>query len=139
MDSIKKIVNKYDKLLKYFVMACIIVCLELIVFQIVETVTNNYKIPQHALVATFVSFVFAVILNWIGGRKFIFNKSKLNTKHEFILVLIASCFGLIIQSIVVFTSIEFFRLLPVIGKCFAILFSFFWNYWFRAKIIYKNN
>lgn len=138
MDSIKKIINKYDKLLKYFVMACIIVCLELIIFQIVETITSSYKIPQHALIATFVSFTFAVVLNWIGGRVFIFDKSKLNAKHEFFLVFIASCFGLFIQSIVVITSVEYLKLLPIIGKCFAIIFSFFWNYWFRSKYVYNN-
>lgn len=138
MDLAKKIIKKNKKLFKYFIMACVIVCLELCVFQIIEIIANNYKIPQHALIATFVSFIFAVILNWAGGRMFIFDKSKLNTKHEFLLVLIASCFGLMIQTIVVFISIDYFKLLPIMGKSFAILFSFFWNYWFRSKYVYND-
>lgn len=138
MGPIKKIVKKNEKLFKYFFMACVIVCLELCVFQVIEVITSYYRIPQHALIATFVSFLFAVILNWIGGRMFVFDKSKLNAKHEFLLVLVASCFGLVIQTMVVLISVEHFKLLPIIGKSFAILFSFFWNYWFRSKYVYND-
>jgi putative flippase GtrA len=79
----------------------------------------------------------AVVLNWILGRKFVFGASHHHPVKEFVMVLIASIFGLLIQISVVFISVETLHLYPLIGKVLSIGFSFFWNYWFRAAIVYK--
>ena len=120
------------RLVRYFVMAVIIVSIELVTFQALILLGTDY------LVATALSFVLAVILNWIGGRIFIFGKSRYHPTKEFLMVLVASVVGLVIQMTVVFVSVEILLLYPLIGKGLSIVFSFFWNYFFRAKIVYKQ-
>jgi len=85
------------------------------------------------------SFLSAVVLNWVLGRIVVFGVSHHHPAKEFTMVLIASVIGLGIQLFVVYASVEFIKFYPLIGKMLSILFSFFWNYWFRAKIIYRYN
>ena len=119
--------------MKYFVMAVGIVGIELVTFQVIYLVTGNYYL------ATVVSFLTGVILNWIIGRLFVFGKSKHTPLREFTMVFIASVVGLGIQIAVVFVSVQLLLLYPLIGKIISIIFSFFWNYWFRAAVVYKNS
>jgi putative flippase GtrA len=131
MIDINKILRN-KRLIRYFVMAVCIVITELFVFQIIYLLTKNYY------VATITSFIIAVILNWIIGRMLVFGSSHHHAAKEFTMVLIASVIGLIIQLGVVFISVDILLLYPLIGKVLSILFSFFWNYWFRSAIIYKQ-
>jgi putative flippase GtrA len=80
----------------------------------------------------------AVVLNWVGSRILVFGASKHDPAKEFVMVLGASTIGLLIQISVVFVSVEVLLLYPFIGKSLSILFSFFWNYLFRSRIIYKS-
>lgn len=113
-------------------MAVSIVCIELIAFQIVYLLTHNYYL------ATVLSFALAVVLNWIGGRMLVFGASHHHPLREFIMVLVASIVGVLIQLAVVHVSVQVLLLYPLIGKVLSVAFSFFWNYWFRSKIIYKT-
>lgn len=128
---IRKILNN-KRLVRYLVMAVVIVGIELITFQIVYLVTKNYYL------ATIISFVTGVILNWIGSRILVFGASQHHPLSEFIMVFLASIGGLLIQIGVVFVSVQVLALYPLIGKMLSIIFSFFWNYWFRAAIVYKK-
>lgn len=119
-------------LVRYFFVALTVVSIELIAFQIIYLLSNNY------VVATILSFILAVVLNWIFGRKFVFGKSQHAPAKEFTMVLIASIVGVGIQLAVVFVSVEVLKLYPLIGKILSIGFSFFWNYWFRAAVVYKK-
>jgi len=121
------------RLAKYFIMAVVIVGLELVTFQIIYILSKNYYL------ATSLSFVIGVLLNWIIGRRFVFGASSHNPLREFTMVLVASLFGLAIQLLVVFVSVQILLLYPLVGKVISIIFSFFWNYWFRAKFIYKTS
>jgi putative flippase GtrA len=112
-------------------MAIIIVLLELLTFQLVYLGSGNYYL------ATIVSFVVGVLLNWIGGRIFVFGTSEHNKSKEFAMVFLGSLVGVCIQLSVVYVSVAVLLLYPLIGKALSICFSFFWNYWFRAKIVYK--
>jgi putative flippase GtrA len=120
------------RLMRYFIMAVAIVLIELITFQIIYLTTKDY------FLATTASFVAGVILNWIIGRLLVFGTSHHHPAREFLMVLIASIIGLGIQVAVVFMSVELLGLYPLIGKMLSIVFSFFWNYWFRAAIVYKK-
>lgn len=130
MYILKKILGN-KRMVKYFLMAVAIVSIELITFQLIYVITNNYYY------ATIISFLLAVILNWYFGRILVFGKSKHNPSKEFTMVLVASLIGVSVQVLVMYISINFLGLMPLIGKAASIIFSFFWNYWFRSKIIYK--
>jgi putative flippase GtrA len=132
MDISKIMHNK--RLIRYFVMAVCIVLVELATFQVVYLITN-----QLYMVATVVSFVTGVLLNWVIGRKVVFGASHHHPTKEFLMVLVASLVGLGLQLGVVFGSVTLLHLYPLIGKVLSILISFFWNYWFRAAIIYRSH
>ncbi len=131
-DKIRQIL-KNERLVKYFVMAVCIVILELITFQLIYLSTSNYY------AATIISFVVGVILNWIVGRLLVFGSSEHNPLKEFTMVLAASLVGVAIQVFVVYISVTILLFYPLIGKMLSIVFSFFWNYWFRATIVYKSS
>lgn len=118
------------KMLKYFFVACLVVSIELIAFHLIYLAGDNY------IIATVLSFGLAVILNWIIGRVAVFGASSHHPAREFAMVSFASIAGLGIQLGVVLVSVEVLLLYPLIGKILSIMFSFFWNYWFRVKIIY---
>ena len=120
------------RLMKYLAMAIAIVGIELATFQVIYILTGNYYL------GTVLSFTMAVVLNWIGGRTLVFGASHHHPAREFIMVLIGSVVGLGIQLTVVFISVNVLHLYPLIGKMLSICFSFFWNYWFRAAIVYKK-
>lgn len=120
------------RFMRYFTMAATIVGIELAIFQVLYLLINDY------MTATVLSFIIAVVLNWIGSRVFVFGASHHSRTKEFTMVLIASVGGLIIQLSVVYVSVEILLLYPFIGKSLSILFSFFWNYLFRSRIIYRS-
>lgn len=121
------------RLIRYFIMAVIIVGIELLAFQGIYLLSDNY------VLATVLSFILGVILNWVFGRLLVFGVSIHHPAKEFTMVLIASLVGAGIQVLVVHTSVVVLHLYPFIGKVISIIFSFFWNYWFRAKIVYKQS
>jgi putative flippase GtrA len=121
-----------SRLLRYLGIAVFVVLLELGAFQLIYLATDNYKI------ATVLSFAFAVVMNWILSRKVVFGASHHHPAKEFLLVLVASLVGVAIQLGVVYVCVEVLLLYPLIGKVVSICFSFFWNYWFRAKLIYHK-
>lgn len=130
-NSLSKLLNN-KKLIKYFIMAVVIVGIELASFQLIYITTANYYI------ATVGSFAIGVILNWIFGRKVVFGASHHNVFKEFFMVLLASVVGVGIQLVVVHIAVSVMALYPLVGKIGSIAFSFFWNYWFRSKLIYND-
>jgi putative flippase GtrA len=122
---------KNKRLLKYFAMAMFVVAIELTTFQIIDrSSSNNYRL------ATAISFSLAVVLNWVLGRLLVFGKSHHHPTKEFGMVLVGSLVGLAIQLAVVTICVEQLHLYPLLGKMASIGFSFFWNYWFRARFVY---
>lgn len=112
-------------------MAVVIVSIELVAFQLIFMIGNDY------IFATIASFIIGVVLNWIVGRLLVFGASTHHPLKEFIMVLLASIAGVIIQVVVVYISVTLLLLYPLIGKGLSIIFSFFWNYFFRSQIIYR--
>lgn len=131
MELIENLLHN-KRLIKYFAMALAIVSLELVSFQLIYISLGNYYI------ATVLSFMLSVVLNWIIGRLLIFGVSNHHPFLEFLMVLVASVVGLLIQLLVVFIGSQLLYFYPLVSKVLSILFSFFWNYWFRARIVYKD-
>jgi len=131
MEVVKKILTN-KRLIKYLVAASTIVLIELVAFQVLYLTTRD------SYFSTAASFVFAVALNWIASRVFVFGPSAHHPLREFAMVFVASIVGLGIQLGVVYVSVSLLLLYPLIGKALSILFSFFWNYWFRSAVIYKQ-
>lgn len=118
---------------KYLFIAAIIVLIELGVFQFL-----NVFLSINYLIATVLSMLVGIVLNWIASRLFVFEPSHHTKKAEFGLVLAASLVGVGIQSLTSFISVGIFNFSPLVGKMLAICITFFWNYFIRALFIYKK-
>lgn len=113
-------------------MACCIVALELLLFQVLFLTSQNY------ILATVGSFIFGVVLNWFFSRKVVFGASTHHPLKEFVMVAVTSIGGVVIQLVIVFGSVELLHLYPLLGKVLSIGASFVWNYWFRVKYIFNK-
>lgn len=123
-----------QQIIRYFVMSCFIVLLELGTFAIMN---SGFSISY--LIATPASMAISFVLNWYFSKAFVFRNSRHAPHVEFGLVLIASLVGVGIQLTVTSICIEGLRLLPIIGKFFAIVVTFFWNYWIRKCYIFGHS
>lgn len=116
---------------KYLLMASIIVLIEIISFGFFNSILRiNY------LLATALSMIIGILLNWYISSNYVFSGSRHKLHLEVFLVFTASIIGLLIQLFVVKISVEQFNFYPIIGKLFAILITFFWNFWFRKRYIF---
>ena len=124
----------HHSLVRYLFIATGIVIVELIVFQLLYVLmnSNNYVVP------TVLSFALAVVINWFLSRKVVFGASHHHPAKEFFYVSIASIVGLGIQLFVVYLCVQKLSIYPLLGKIISIGASFFWNYWFRARFIFRG-
>ena len=123
--------NKQRHIVRYFVMAAFVVGIELVVFAVMN---SGFGISY--LIATPVSMAIAFVLNWYLSKVYVFDGSRHKTHVEFSLVLVTSLVGVGIQLLVTGFCINKLHLLPIIGKFFAIIITFFWNFWVRKKYIF---
>ncbi len=112
-------------------MAVIVVGIEIASFWLL-----NASLHVHYLIATNLSLLLGIILNWIGSRFFVFGASKHKAHKEFMLVFITSLAGVALQTGTVAFIVEVLQGQPLIGKVLAIIITFFWNYLIRKKYIY---
>lgn len=116
---------------RYGIMAVIVVGIELTSFWVFDSLLN-----WHYLVATWLSLLIGILLNWIGSHYFVFGKSTYTKKKEFALVAFTSMAGVLLQSGVVALVVEVLSGPAMTGKVFAIIITFFWNYFIRKRYIY---
>jgi putative flippase GtrA len=120
--------------MKYGVMAVVVVIIELAIFWGLNSLLSiNY------LLATWLSLLFGIILNWLGSRYFVFGDSRHSKKKEFSLVFLTSIVGVILQSALVSLVVEFAHGPAIGGKLIGIILTFFGNYYVRKQYIYNSN
>ncbi len=115
-------------------MAVIVVGIELVTFWFIDSVLS-----WHYLIATWLSLLLGILLNWVGSRYFVFGNSKHTKKKEFSLVFATSMVGVVLQSGVVTFMVEIIHGPALSGKVAAIVVTFFWNYFIRKHYIYNKD
>ena len=121
-------------IVRYFIMAAVIVSLEIWIFIVMNT---SLKISY--LIATPVSNVVAIVLNWYFSRVLVFKDRSTRKKHvELTLVFFVSLVGIGLQLVITAIAVQALNLQPVLGKVGAIFLTFFWNYWARNQFIFKG-
>ncbi len=120
-------------IIRYFVMASLIVLLELMTFA-----GMNSLFGISYLIATPGSMAVGFVLNWYFSKVYVFHGSRHPPHIEFSLMLVTTLIGVGIQLLVTTICIKHFHLLPIIGKFFAIVVTFFWNYWVRKRYIFHT-
>ncbi|MDB5178153.1 MAG: hypothetical protein JWN01_96 [Patescibacteria group bacterium] len=128
----KRLVARHltPELWRYLAMAVVLVGVEVATFQLMVMAGISY------VVATPVSMIIAIILNWYLSQAFVFNHRPHAARKEFMLVVFASVIGLILQTAVTVFVVEVMKTMPLVGKLIAICVTFFWNFWYRKKYIF---
>ncbi|MEI7674228.1 MAG: GtrA family protein [bacterium] len=125
--------SAFDKtIVRYLMMAIVLVMVELSIFYLLNSV---FSISY--LIATPVSLILVIFLNWYFGRVFIFKNNSYKASTEFALVATVSIVGIGIQTCVVWFCVETIKLQPLNGKVIAIIVTFFWNYFVRKRYIFR--
>ncbi len=125
--------SPYGQIIRYVVMASVVVTIEVVSFWVM-----NSRIGLRYEAAAVLSMAIGIVLNWLGSNYFVFNKSRFHPVHEFILVAGVSLVGVGLQLLTLHVAVEYFNILPVIGKFVAICFTFVWNFLVRKLYIFKN-
>jgi len=125
----KELYTKHEQIVRYFIMAAIIVAIEY------GSYLGMLKIGIEYLVAVPLSMAIGIGLNWYCSRIFVFKTRRHRPTKEFTLVLIASLIGAGLQTLITYLTVQGGGT-PALGKLFAILVTFFWNYYVRKKYIF---
>lgn len=99
----------------------------------------NLELKINYLIATLVSNALVIVLNWYFSKILVFKRSRYKPIIELLLVFFGSLVGIAIQIGTIYLAVSRFQLLPLVGKCLAILVTFFWNYWFRNRHVFPLN
>ena len=118
---------------RYGVMAVIVVAIEIASFWLL-----NSPLHVNYLVATVLSQLVGIVLNWVGSRYYVFGASRHRAHKEFGLVFATSLVGVGLQSATVYIVVGILKAQPLLGKLIAIVITFFWNYFVRKRYIYKH-
>lgn len=93
----------------------------------------------HYLIASTISFSISVIFNYICSMTFVFSGGKNGSKQkEFILFVILSVFGLLINQISMFIFVEKLDVVVKISKIFATAIVMVWNFVTRKILIERD-
>jgi putative flippase GtrA len=125
----KDLITKNEQLVRYFIMAVVVVGIEYGSYLAMLWVGIQY------LLAVPLSMAIGIILNWQFSRIFVFKNRRHAAHKEFMLVVLASLVGVGIQMAVTYGVVQAINS-PAAGKLLAIVVTFFWNYFIRKKYIY---
>ncbi len=120
-----------SKLIGYFTVAGIGLVVDSIVyFSLIYLVQLNY------LIAGASGFIIGFIINFSIGRNYVFTKGYRYSvsKHEFYSVFFISLIALCVHQIILYLAVDNLGFSVEVSKLFAIVFSFFFNYFGRRHI-----
>jgi putative flippase GtrA len=136
MKILYNYVNKfnfiYEKMVRYFAVALVLVAFEMEAFIFLNSYLQIYYV-----IAIVISFVIATVLNWYFSKKIVFKNGSEKIGKEIIMIFVGSIFGVLLQIFITIICVEHFKLLPYIGKFISMAVTFFWNFWFRLKFVFK--
>ncbi len=119
-------------MVRYFAVALVLVAFEMEAFIFLNSYLQIYYV-----IAIVISFVIATVLNWYFSKKIVFKNGSEKIGKEIIMIFVGSIFGVLLQIFITIICVEHFKLLPYIGKFISMAVTFFWNFWFRLKFVFK--
>lgn len=91
----------------------------------------------HYLVSSGISFTISVVVNYLLSLKFVFDTEKKNRTKEFVLFIVLSVIGLLINQILMWFLVEMLRLFYMISKIVATAIVMVYNFITRKMILEK--
>lgn len=91
------------------------------------------------LIANTLSFTVSVIFNYVASMKFVFDgREDLSKAREFIIFLILSVIGLVINNGILFLTVKKFGIHAMVAKIFATVVVMIWNFCSRKILLEKK-
>ena len=117
---------------RYFLIGCMATFADIAVFSLFF----NF-LSFSLIILNIVSFQFAIVVNFILGRYFVFQDKNGRTQIIYFTgVYLVSAFGLVLNTTVLFISVTYLEMDHIISKTFAAIPVFVWNYLARTQKIY---
>lgn len=128
MNSLKKLIAQFMKFGVVGVIAFFIDYLTMI------ALTELAGVPY--LISTTISFIVSVIFNYIASMRYVFaHKEGMSRGKEFIIFVILSAIGLVINDISMYVGVEFMGIDYRITKIFATAIVAVWNFFSRKATL----
>ena len=80
------------------------------------------------LLSSIISFLISLVVNYILSIKWVFDVQKKQTVKDVIIFAVLSTIGLLINSLVMYLSVELFSIYYMIGKIIATFIVMVWNF-----------
>lgn len=93
---------------------------------------------MHYTLATALAFVVSTFANWLAGRLLVFKKSDQSLLAELAQIYGTSIVGLLMNLGIMWVAVEQFGVQEMIAKIIATGIVFFWNFFIRKLLIYKE-
>ena len=89
------------------------------------------------LLSSIISFLISLVVNYILSIKWVFDVQKKQTVKDVIIFAILSTIGLLINSLVMYLSVELFSIYYMVGKIIATFIVMVWNFITRKIFVEK--
>lgn len=89
------------------------------------------------LLSSIISFLISLVVNYILSIKWVFDVQKKQTVKDVIIFTVLSTIGLLINSLVMYLSVELFSIYYMIGKIIATFIVMVWNFITRKIFVEK--
>ncbi len=123
--------NKLVKqILRFGVVGGLAFIIDYIVLYVLTDIFHIYY-----LISSCISFTVSVIFNYILSIKWVFDVNKKQDMHEFIVFIILSVIGLIINSIIMYIMVDIISIHYMISKLLATLIVMVYNFITRKIFI----
>ena len=133
---IKKLFNNrlIKQLLKFGIVGGIAFIIDYGVYTILFQIFHLYYV-----IASIISFTISFLFNYILSIKWVFVAKNKQTTKDFIIFLLLSLIGLLINSIILYISVEYIHINEMISKIIATFIVMIYNFITRKLIIEKGN
>ena len=131
---IKKLLNNklFQQIIKFGIVGGLAFIIDYGIYTLLSQLLGIYYI-----LASIISFSISVIFNYILSIKWVFDVTKKQTTKEFIIFIVLSVIGLIINSIILYICVELFNIHDMIGKIIATIIVMVYNFITRKIFIEK--
>lgn len=128
-DNMKRLINQ---MLKFGVVGVIAFVVD---YTVLYGLTELFHV--YYLFSAIISFLASLVVNYILSIKWVFDVNKKQTLKDVIIFTVLSTFGLLINSIVMYLSVEQLKIHYMVGKLIATFVVMVWNFVTRKIFIEK--
>ena len=125
-----------NKLIKQILKFGIVGIIAFIIDYLLLYVLTEY-IGIHYLISSIISFTVSVIFNYIFSIKWVFDVKKKQGTKEFIIFLILSVIGLLINSLIMYLLVDIFNIHYMVSKLVSTFIVMIYNFITRKVFIEK--